>query len=287
MFKSAVSVVLMMLLSAGVRAHDPNEKLDQWWLQDSWWKEGQLPVPQNYKVKTEWVTYMNGDLEIRAMVARPEKPGKFPGVFFAHGRRGMDQLIQDKVKRLAARGLVVLAPAVYSSRFMDALPYEHDYTLEDDFNMGVDALLKRKDILGNKACIVSHTRGGYYSLKVAVTKQRQEKELACYVSWYPHWQDPNAPEPAQIYGYAPEIDQLKLPTLVFIGEDEQYQRRRVIETSFKQLKAAGVDSRLVIYPGVGRGFDFRPLNVRTFADDLATQDADRRAAEFIYQHMKK
>jgi glyoxylase-like metal-dependent hydrolase (beta-lactamase superfamily II) len=103
----------------------------------------------------------------------------------------------------------------------------------------------------------------------------------------PHLQDPNAPEPQQVYGYAKEIDDLELPTLVFIGEDEQYQRRRVIETSIGVMKDKGRDARLVIYPGVGRGFDFRPENVRTFADDLASKDAVQRAAAFMRRHLEQ
>jgi hypothetical protein len=58
-------------------------------------------------------------------------------------------------------------------------------------------------------------------------------------------QDPNAPEPLQVYGYAPEIEQLTLPTLVFIGDEEQYQRRRVIETSIKVMQDKGRDPVLV------------------------------------------
>ena len=99
-------------------------------------------------------------------------------------------------------------------------------------------------------------------------------------------QDPNAPEPAQVYGYAPEADDLKIPALIFVGENEQYQRRRPIEFAVKQLQEAGRDVKLIVYPGVGRGFDFRPEPVRTFADDLASRDANRRAAEFIYKHLK-
>jgi carboxymethylenebutenolidase len=45
------------------------------------------------------------------------------------------------------------------------------------------------------------------------------------------------------------------------------------------------DARVIVYPGVGRGFDFRPREVRTFADDLAAQDALRRTAEFIRRHL--
>ncbi|MCK5335050.1 MAG: dienelactone hydrolase family protein, partial [Gammaproteobacteria bacterium] len=162
----------------------------------------------------------------------------------------------------------------------------HDYELEKDASGVVDVLLARDDISTKKACIVSHTRGGYYSLKTTVTFKHQDKNLACYISYYPHWQDPNAPEPAQVYGYAPEIEKLKLPTLVFIGEQEQYQRRRVIETSFGILKKNKIESHLIIYPGIGRGFDFRPPHVRTFADDLASKDAIQRSADFINHHLK-
>lgn len=45
------------------------------------------------------------------------------------------------------------------------------------------------------------------------------------------------------------------------------------------------DARVIVYPGVGRAFDFRPREVRTFADGLATQDALRRTAEFIRRHL--
>jgi len=43
--------------------------------------------------------------------------------------------------------------------------------------------------------------------------------------------------------------------------------------------------RLVVYPGVGRGFDFRDPSVRTFADDLASRDAIDRAARFMRAHL--
>jgi len=44
-------------------------------------------------------------------------------------------------------------------------------------------------------------------------------------------------------------------------------------------------ARLIIYPGVGRGFDFRPERVRTFADDLASKDAVQRAAAFMRRYL--
>lgn len=266
---------------------NPGTSGDPWWWDDAWWEQGQIPVATNYPVETRWVTYPSGGTEIPALVARPRAKGKYPAVLYMHGRRGLDELIQLQVKRLAARGFTVLAPDVYQAHFLPPMPIEHDYALEAHVNDGVDALLALPDVSTRRACLASHTRGGYFTLKVAVTYKRQQRDIACYVSWYPHLQDPNAPEPMQVYGYAKEADELVIPTLIFIGEQEQYQRRRSIEEAVKYLTATKRPIRLIVYPGVGRGFDFRPPNVRTFADDLASQDSLRRAAEFIHRHLTK
>ena len=188
-------------------------------------------------------------------------------------------------KRLAARGFIVLAPDVFSARFIEKLPMEHDYNIETDVARGIEVLLKRKDIIGDKACIVSHTRGGYIALKALVTHKKQEKEVACYISSYPHWQDPNLPEPYQVYRYATEINDLKVPVMVMLGEHDQYQRIRPIMEGVNTLKQKNRNPILIVYPGVGRGFDFRPPNVRTFADDLATKDALQRTDRFIRKHL--
>ena len=284
---AAVMLWIGVLLTTLTAVAHEEKRDDSWWWSDAWWNEGQMAVPTNYAVETEWISYQSGDADVPAMVARPKQTGRFPAVLFQHGRRGLDDLVQRHVKRLAARGFVVLAPDIYTAHFMGTHPIEHDYELEKDVNNAVDVLLARRDISTKQACLYSHTRGGYYTLKVATTFKRQNKEIACYVSYYPHLQDPNAPEPAQVYGYAPEIDQLTIPFLVFIGEDDQYQRLRVVQTSIEVLREKGTEARLIIYPGVGRGFDFRPAHVRTFADDLASKDALQRATLFMNKHLGK
>ncbi len=252
-----------------------------WWWDAAWWDEGQIPQPNNHRVTTRWIEYTNGDITVPALVARPADDGQYPAVLYQHGRRGLDDLIQLQVKRLAARGFVVLAPDVFSGRFIEKMPIEHDYAVETDTAAAVDVLLALPDVSTRQACIASQTRGGYMTLKAVTTHDRQHNGVACYVSWYPHLQDPNAPEPMQVYRYAPEVDALEIPVLIFIGDQEQYQRRRSIETAVQSLQAAGKAARLVIYPGVGRGFDFRPPDVRTLADDLAARDALMQADRFI------
>jgi carboxymethylenebutenolidase len=231
-------------------------------------------------VRSRAASFRNGEVEVPVEIFAPAA-GRFPVVVFLHGRRGLDELTRLVPLRLAARGFTVVAPDLYSGRFIDKMPVRHDPALEDDAALAIDFALSLPEARGqSKTCVVSHTRGGYYALKALVTKGRQAK-AACYVSYYPHWQHPEAPEAMQVYQYAPEVDELRVPVLVFLGEHEQYQRYRPILTGIESLRAKKRDARVVVYPGVGRGFDFRPREVRTLADDLAAQDSLARAARFI------
>ncbi len=262
---------------------------EKFWWSDDWYDNGVLPVPVNHRVIQRQVNYINkqDDTDVPALLFRPQTKGKFPAVLFQHGRRGLDELTQRLARRMAARGFIVLAPNIFEARFIERYPIKHDEISEGDVNAGVDYLLSLDDISTSKICFLSHTRGGYYTLKVAVKFQRQQKDVACYVTFYPHWQNPNAAEPLQVYRYAKELDSLNIPVLVFIGEYEQYQRRRSVETAILFMKKAEKDVRLITYPGVGRGFDFRPPRVRTFADDLAARDSNMRAATFINKHLAR
>jgi carboxymethylenebutenolidase len=267
-----------------VTTNYPQDKAKLWWDND-WWDKGKLDRPDSYDVKMEQISYKSGDTDIPAYIFRPVKPGNYLPVLFQHGRRGLDDLTLLAPRRLAARGFIVLAPDVYNGRYIEKFPLQHNYLNDADVAKGIDVLLKQPGIKGNKACTVSHTRGGYMTLKALVTFKKQEKEVACYVAFYPHWQDPNKPEPMQVYQYAPEINDLKVPVLVFFGEHDQYQRIRPIMEGIKTLIEKNRKPQLIIYPGVGRGFDFRPPHVRTFADDLATKDAIRRTELFIRKHL--
>ena len=262
----------------------PQDKA-KWWWDDAWWERGAMPAPANHEVGTRAATYRNGDVEVPVEIHAPRGAGSFPVVVFLHGRRGIDPLTRLVPLRLAARGFTLVVPDLYSGRFIEPFPIRHDPALEDDAALAIDFALALPEARGQaKTCVVSHTRGGYYALKALVTKQRQAK-TACYVSYYPHWQHPEAPEPMQVYQYAPEVEALQLPVLVFFGEHEQYQRARSILAGIESLQKKKRDARVIVYPGVGRGFDFRSPEVRSFADDLAAQDAARRSAEFIRAHL--
>ena len=290
--KRTAAALCLAVLAAQAAAQAPwvstqyPQDASKWWWDDAWWERGRMPGAANYDVASRDASYRSGDVEVPVEIHAPKGAGNFPVVVFLHGRRGMDPVTRLVPLRLAARGFTVVAPDLYAGRFIAPYPIRHDEALEEDAALAFDFALSLPEARGQaKTCVVSHTRGGYYSLKALVTKKRQSR-TACYVSYYPHWQHPEAPEPEQVYRYAPEVEALAVPVLVFFGEHEQYQRARPILAGIESLQKMKRDARVIVYPGVGRGFDFRPPAVRTFADDLAAQDAMRRTAEFIRLHLR-
>lgn len=262
----------------------PQDEAKAWWDAD-WWERGRLPASANHEVRSRNGSYRSGEVEVPFEMHVPQGAGRFPVVVFLHGRRGIDELTRLVPLRLAARGFTVLAPDLYSGRFIDKFPVRHDPALEEDAARAIEHALSLPEAGGQaKTCVVSHTRGGYYALKALVSGARQAK-TACYVSYYPHWQHPEAPEAMQVYQFAPEVERLEVPVLVFVGEHEQYQRTRPILAGIEALRAKRRDAQVIVYPGVGRGFDFRPREVRTLADDLAAMDAMQRTARFLRAHL--
>lgn len=259
----------------------PQDQSRDWW-DATWWERGILATAAtNFEVKSRTAGYRSGDTDVPATVLSPQGKGSFPVVVFLHGRRGVDEVTRLVPLRLAARGFTVVVPDLYSARFIEAMPVKHDPATEEDAARAIDFALNLPEARGqSKTCVVSHTRGGYYTLKALVTHGRQTK-VACVVAYYPHWQHPEAPEAAQVYQYAPEIERLEVPTRVYMGEHEQYQRARQIAAAVDAMRSLKRDVALTVYPGVGRGFEFRGPDVRTFADDLAAKDAMLRSAEFI------
>ena len=289
--KGCAAALCLALLAAPAAAQAPwvstqyPQDASKWWWDDAWWERGRMPGVVNYDLASRDASYRSGDVEVPVEIHVPKGTQHFPLVVFFHGRRGVDPVTRLAPLRLAARGFTVVVPDLYAGRFVAPYPIRHDEALEEDAARAIDFALTLPEARGQaKTCVVSHTRGGYYSLKALVTKGRQPKS-ACYVSYYPHWQHPEAPEPMQVYQYAPEVDALTVPVLVFLGEHEQYQRTRPILAGIESLQKQKRDARVIVYPGVGRGFDFRPREVRTFADDLAAQDAMRRTAVFIRAHL--
>lgn len=227
------------------------------------------------------LNYRNGDVEIGAKLYLPEGRGPHPAVLYLHARRGWDAEAESQVRRLVAHGLAVIAPDYHSPRFIPAWPVEHDPATERDVELAIDALKKVPEVRSDRICVAGFSRGGYHAVLLAARRS----EVACVVTWYGHMVNPNAPEPVQVYRYAPEIEKISVPVMFIVGEEEQELRRIGIRRAYYALMKRGVAVELLMYPHARRAFDFR--QDQREEEKLATIDAARRAADFIKAALRR
>jgi carboxymethylenebutenolidase len=223
----------------------------------------------------------NGGVEVPVEVARPAGAGPFPPLLYVHARRGFEDEDRQNLRTLAQEGFLVVAPDWQSGRFIERWPVPHDPATEGDVEAALDYLLKRSDACRIPAGIVGYSRGPYYAIRLAA---KRPQDVAAIVSWYGHMQNPNAPEPDQIFRVAPELGQITAPVLMLIGEQDFEVRRLSAGRAFYALYERGVPVELQVYPIARRAFDFR--RDQTPEEKIAARHARERAKAWLVRWMK-
>lgn len=231
--------------------------------------------------RTETLNVRSGDVDVPVEVVRPDGQGPFPPVLYIHAKRGFDDVDRAHLEALAAQGFLVLAPDYLSGRFIERWPDRHYPETEADVEAALDALLKRADVCRGPVAVLGKSRGGYYAVRLAA---KRGKDLAAIATYYGHFQDPNAPEPQQLFRYAPEVNQLKTPTLMLIGDADYELRRMNTGRAFYALLERGAPVELQMYPMARRAFDFR--NDQSPEEKVATAHAAARVTDWFRRHLR-
>lgn len=219
--------------------------------------------------------------EVPVSVATPAGKGPFPPVLFIHAKRGIDENEQKHIAELAAQGFLVVMPDWQSGRMIERWPSEHHPDTEMDVEAGMDYLMKLPSACKGPVGIVGQSRGPYYAIRLAA---KRGKDIAAIVSYYGHMQNPNAPEPDQLFRIAPEVMQLTTPMLFLIGDADYELRRMVGGRAFYALWERGVPVEYQEYPMARRAFDFRAD--QSPEEKIATRHARLRAKEWLMKWMK-
>jgi carboxymethylenebutenolidase len=222
-----------------------------------------------------------GKYDVPVEVATPARAGPHAPVLYIHARRGLEDEDRAHMRELAAQGFLVLAPDWQKANMIERWPDRHYPESEDDVEAGLNALLARKDVCKGPVGIVGLSRGPYFALRLAA---RRPRDIAAIVSYYGHFQNPNAPEPQQLYSVAPEVARIRTPVLMLIGDADFELRRIVNGRAFYSLWERGVPVELQMYPMARRAFDFR--RDATPEEKIATKHARNRAREWLMRHMK-
>lgn len=219
--------------------------------------------------------------EVPVSVATPPGKGPFPPVLFIHAKRGIDENEQKHIAELAGQGFLVVMPDWQSGRMIERWPSEHNPETELDVEAAMDYLMKLPNACKMPVGIVAQSRGPYYAIRLAA---KRGKDIAAIASYYGHMQNPNAPEPDQLFRVAPEVMQLTTPMLFLIGEEDFELRRIVGGRAFYALWERGVPVEYQVYPLARRAFDFRAD--QSPEEKIAARHARLRTKEWLAQWMK-
>jgi carboxymethylenebutenolidase len=222
-----------------------------------------------------------GKYDVPFEVARPAGAGPFPPVLYIHAKRGFEDEDRAHMRELAAQGFLVLAPDWQQANMIERWPDRHHPETEADVEAGLRALMARQDVCKGPVGVVALSRGPYYAVRLAA---KRPNDIAAIVAYYGHFQDPNAPEPQQLFSVAPEVAQIKAPVLMLIGDADYELRRMVNGRAFYALWARGVPVELQMYPMARRAFDFRAD--ASPEEKVAARHARQRARAWLAVHMK-
>jgi carboxymethylenebutenolidase len=215
-----------------------------------------------------------------AEIAIPPGKGPFLPLLYIHARRGYEDVDQHHVKKLAEAGFLVIAPDWQTGRMLERWPVPHDPATEKDVEAALDHLLAHPLAKKQPVGVVGKSRGPYYAIRLAAIRA---KDIGPIVSYYGHMQDPNAPEPDQLYRIAPEISVIQSPLLMLVGEQDFEIRRINMGRAFYALWERGVPVEYQSYPLARRAFDFR--RDQTAEEKLAADHAHKRSIEWLKKYM--
>ncbi len=237
---------------------------------------GIAAASQANPIEIRSITLKVGDVDVPTEIAIPPGKGPFPPVLFIHAKRGYDENERRHISELAQQGFLVVAPEWLSGRMIERWPAEHNPATELDVEAGLDYLINMPEACKTPVGIVALSRGPYYALRLAA---KRGKDIAAIVSYYGHMQNPNAPEPDQLFRVAPEVMQIETPMLFLIGEQDFELRRMSGGRAFYALWERGVPVDYQVYPMARRAFDFRAD--QTPEEKIATRHARQSAKAWL------
>lgn len=188
--------------------------------------------------KSEIKLDVNGK-SVNAYLASPAEGG--PGVLVLHAWWGLKPFFKDVCDRLAGQGFIAFAPDMRDGQIAGTIEEAKQLMEKSDGQLVGDTVMAAKDYLlnltKNKLGVVGFSMGGAWALILASHKP---EEIAAIVLFYGN----------------EGVDYAKITSKVMghYSDNDEWEPYEYVENTFKELKAAGVDTTLHIYPGVAHWF---------------------------------
>jgi carboxymethylenebutenolidase len=229
---------------------------------------GQVTNPENLDTKD--VTFTSDGYAMQAYLARPRKPGGYPGVLVLHEAFGLVEHTRDVARRFANVGLIALAPNVYSRIGAPADPKDmntvrtkmfglNDSQIVADLEAAAAFLRAQQGASGKVGC-VGFCVGGRWTLLLACSSGKIDAAIDCWGGFIMR-ATPEAVTMAE--RPTPVIDmvsRLRCPLYAVVGEEDQNPSPADANDLRSRLQNAGKTATVEVFKNAGHAFfaDYRP-----------------------------
>ncbi len=191
------------------------------------------------------------------------------GVLVLHAWWGLKPFFKQVCDQLAEQGFTVLAPDLYQGRIASTIDEAKALLEKRDLELMENTVNAAKDHLRNlvkgKIGLVGFSMGGGWALEIASTTPEQ---IAATVLFYGNGDAEYAKITSKVMGH--------------YSDNDEWEPNEFVESTFAELKKAGVDATLHIYPGVAHWF---VESDRPEFDPAAAQLAWERTFEFLKKNL--
>lgn len=210
-----------------------------------------LATPSWAAVKGKPVTYQANGVTLNGYLAADDAAkGRRPGVLVVHEWWGHNEHARERARRLAKLGYVALAVDMFgegkqarhpdeAKKFATAVGGDPE-TARARFNAALDFLKKQKNVDPEHIAAIGFCFGGTVVLQMA----RAGLDLDGVVSFHGGLATQTPAEPGKVHS----------KVLVLTGADDKMIPPEQVAQFEEEMKTAGVDYRVVVYPGAKHAF---------------------------------
>jgi dienelactone hydrolase len=228
-------------------------------------------------VKTQTVEYQQGGVALEGYLAYDDSlPGPRPGILVVHEWNGLGDYVKSRARQLAGLGYVAFCADIYGKGvrpqavtecMAESGKFKKDRGLmRARVQAGLDQLEQNPLVDKTKVAAIGYCFGGGAVLELA----RSGAPVAGVVSFHGNLDTPNPADAKNIKG----------KVLVCQGGADTFTLGALPDFE-KEMKTAGVDYKIITYPGAVHGFT-NPANQGTMAGVKYDASADKKS----WQDMK-
>ena len=220
------------------------------------------------------------DGDMSAFLARPAGAGKQPAVIVVMEAFGLNAHIKEVANRIAAEGLVALAPDIYYREPNAVVGYDQlpdairlmtslrDDQIVADMAAAVTYLQSQDFVRGDRIAVTGFCMGGRISFLTAC----KNSDIKAAVPFY-------GGGIGGLLGQAPKIT---CPMLLFFGDQDAFIPNDEVDNIKATLAKLNKTAEVVVYPGAPHGFF---CNDRDSYRPDAAKDAWDRLGAFFQKHL--